>query len=109
MGWWPFSNRKSKHIITDNIHIKGTNIWLTELRELCERHFDDSEKGKLEISLMKNVWEKAKSNEELDLILIEGLFLRADKLLLADEKEWLQILDDDEFWKPGWRPSDEEE
>ena len=109
MGWWPFSNRKKKDINLNNLHIKGTNVWLAELRELCEKYFDDYEKGKLEIDLLKNEWELAKLNAELDQILIEGLLLRANDLLLANEKEWLQILDNDDFWKPGWRPSNEEE
>ena len=109
MGWWPFSNKKENTNINDDIHIKGTNFWLAELRELCERNFDDFENGKLQIVKLKEEWEKAKKNGDLDQALVTGLELRVRNLLLANDAEWLQILDNEDFWKPGWRPSFEEE
>ena len=39
MGWWPFKRRKKALI--DDPHIKGTRVWLTDLRELCELYFDN--------------------------------------------------------------------
>jgi len=109
MGWWPFSNRKKKDIIQDKVHIKGTNLWLSEMRELCEKHFDAFETGKSELLKLKEEWRISQSNEELDETLIEGLELRASNLLSSTEKEWLELLDNEEFWKPGWRPYVEEE
>ena len=32
-----------------------------------------------------------------------GLDRRALRLLRASDDEWLKWLDDDDFWKPGWR------
>ncbi len=109
MGWWPFSNRKEKATIKDKVHIKGTTFWLTEMRELCEKYFDDFEEGKLEVVKLKENWLESQSNGELDEALTEGLELRANNLLKSSENEWLEILDDDDFWKPGWRPPVEEE
>ena len=79
------------------------------MRELCERNFDDFENGKLQIVKLKEEWEKAKKNGDLDQALVTGLELRVRNLLLANAAEWLQILDNEDFWKPGWRPSLEEE
>ena len=35
--------------------------------------------------------------------LLDGLDRRALRLLRASDDEWLKWLDDDDFWKPGWR------
>jgi hypothetical protein len=32
---------------------------------------------------------------------------RAFQLTRASDKEWIKWLDDDEFWKPGWRLVDD--
>ena len=109
MGGWPFSNRKEKVTLKDKVHIKGTNFWLTDLRELCEKYFDDFEAGKLEVVKLKDEWRQSQSNGELEEALIEGLELRASNLLSSNEGEWLKILDNEDFWKPGWRPPVEEE
>ena len=39
----------------------------------------------------------------MDDALLEGLDRRALRLLRATDDEWLKWLDDDDFWKPGWR------
>jgi hypothetical protein len=40
----------------------------------------------------------------MDEVLFQGLELRANKLLRADDADFIRLLDDIEFWKPGWRP-----
>ena len=39
----------------------------------------------------------------MDDALLDGLDRRALRLLRASDDEWLKWLDDDDFWKPGWR------
>jgi len=101
MGWWPFSRKSSDS--GDNLHIKGTRVWLDELREICERHHDSPEAGRMRIREMQVEWKDAHGREELDSTLFEGLERRSFQLLRATDEEWLGWLDDDEFWKPGWR------
>ena len=48
-------------------------------------------------------WTDAHSEGEVDDALLEGLDRRAIRLLRASDDEWLKWLDDDDFWKPGWR------
>jgi hypothetical protein len=42
------------------------------------------------------------------LDLHEGLQRRAFRLLAADAEGWLAWLDDEAFWRPGWRGDDGE-
>ena len=51
MGWWPFRRREKP--LTDDPHIKGTRVWLTELREMCEQHFDNHAEGQRRIANYK--------------------------------------------------------
>ena len=46
---------------------------------------------------------------EVEASLLDGLERRADKLLQADAVAWLEWLDEEEFWKPGWREEPPEE
>ena len=39
----------------------------------------------------------------IDDALLDGLDRRSLRLLRASDDEWLKWLDDDDFWKPGWR------
>ena len=41
--------------------------------------------------------------ERLMMLFLMGLDRRALRLLRASDDEWLKWLDDDDFWKPGWR------
>ena len=107
MGWWPFKRRVKPMI--DNPHMKGARTWISDLREMCERHFDNPPEGQRRLQQMQIEWKDALKNSEIADELYEGLERRAYRLLRADAEEWLGWLDDDEFWKPGWRPPVEEE
>ncbi|MDP6906613.1 MAG: hypothetical protein QF440_04275 [Candidatus Thalassarchaeaceae archaeon] len=104
MGWWPFSRRKKT--FSDNPHMKGTRAWLTELRELAERNFNNHIEGQRLIHQLKVEWKEALSENEMSLELHEGLHRRAFRLLNADAQDWLAWLDDDDFWQPGWKGDD---
>ena len=52
---------------------------------------------------MQIEWTDAHSEGEVDDALLDGLDRRALRLLRASDDEWLKWLDDDDFWKPGWR------
>ena len=104
MGWWPFK-RRVKPII-DNPHMKGARTWISDLRELCERHFDNPTEGQRRLQQMQIEWKDAWKNSEIGDDLHEGLERRAYRLLRANPEEWLEWLDDEEFWQPGWRGDD---
>jgi len=104
MKWWPFSKPQKKDMDYDSkIHVKGTRIWLQNLQEVCEKNFDSSHEGKRLIREMQIEWKDAAKRKEIDEELIEGLDRRAFYLLKADEKEWGELLDNLQFWRPGWK------
>ena len=41
--------------------------------------------------------------------LVSGLEKRAIELLSAGNEEWINWLDDENFWKPGWKNNSENE
>lgn len=102
MGWWPFSSKASKDA-GDNLHIKGTKVWLDDLRTICETHYDKPEAGRMRVREMAIEWADAHSKSELDDTLFEGLERRAFQLTRSSDEEWIKWLDNEEFWKPGWR------
>lgn len=51
---------------------------------------------------MQVEWQDANAKGEVDDALLQGLDRRAFRLLRADDSEWLEWLDDESFWKPGW-------
>ena len=106
MGWWPFKRRKKS--FNDNPHIKGTRVWLTELREMCERNFDNHAEGQRRIGQLQIEWKDANKDAEIDDELLQGLERRAYRLLRSDSSDWLAWLDNEEFWQPGWRGDDGE-
>ena len=106
MGWWPFRRREKP--LTDNPHIKGTRVWLTELREMCEQHFDNFAEGQRRITMLQIEWKNAHGESELDTELLQGLERRAYRLLRANSDDWLAWLDNEDFWQPGWRGDDGE-
>ena len=106
MGWWPFKRRKK--VLIDDPHIKGTRVWLTDLRELCELYFDNHTEGQRRIAEMQIEWKDANVEGEIEKELLEGLERRAFRLLRANGDDWLAWLDNDEFWQPGWRGDDGE-
>jgi hypothetical protein len=107
MSWWPFK-RKSKPFQEDP-HIRGTQVWLQDLREVCERNFDNPTEGQRMVRELQVEWTAANAREEVDEALLAGLNRRTLRLLRADADEWLKWLDEDEFWKPGWRDEPREE
>tara|TARA_B100000029_G_scaffold174751_2_gene171641 strand:+ start:1250 stop:1582 length:333 start_codon:yes stop_codon:yes gene_type:complete len=107
MGWWPFK-RKPK-VLDEDPHLRGTRIWIQDLREVCERHYDDYELGHQAVRDIRGEWLSARSNGEVDDALFEGLQLRAERLLESEGEQWLAWLDDEDFWNPGWREDSEEE
>lgn len=100
MGWWPF--KKKKKIIHDNLHIKGTKLWLQDLREICEKKFDNYVEGQRLIRQMQIEWTDAHQKGDVSDELLAGLDRRCFRLLRADSDEWLKWLDDEDFWAPGW-------
>jgi hypothetical protein len=100
MGWLPFT----KKIKVPDVILKDTRSWLNELREVCERYHDLPEAARIRIRELKMNWSDAIVRSEMDEVLFQGLELRANKLLRADDTDFIGLLDDVEFWKPGWRP-----
>ena len=111
MGWWPFSRSKSSAEPSssqlDNPHIKGTRVWIEELQQACERNYDSPTSGHMLIREMQVEWGDAHRDGDLGKELFEGLERRSFHLLRAEGKDWINLLDDLEFWKPGWRAEGE--
>ena len=89
--------------------MRGARMWIQDLRETCERCYDDYEEGQRQISAMQTEWNEADGRGEVDVSLLDGLERRADKLLHVDAGAWLEWLDNEEFWNPGWREELSEE
>ena len=89
--------------------MRGARMWIQDLRETCERCYDDHEEAQRQISAMQAEWNEADGRGEVDVSLLDGLERRADKLLHADAGAWLEWLDNEEFWNPGWREELSEE
>ena len=62
MSWWPFK-RKSKPL-QDDLHIRGTRVWLQDLREACEMNFDNPEEGRRLVRQMQIEWTDSHSEGE---------------------------------------------
>ena len=104
MGWWPFGKKSStRHRIDDPLR-KDTRQWLSELRDVCEMNFDNPEGARREIRQMQVNWHQAYAEGTLPEYNREGLESRAYRLLACADDEWMEWLDNEEFWKPGWRP-----
>ena len=99
MGWWPF---RRKRIFHNEPHIKSAKMWIQDLRESCERNFDQRAKGQLEVEEIRNKWMEAHSDGEVDESLLDGLERRYELLIVAKDPEWSKLLDNEDFWKVGW-------
>ena len=55
MGWWPFSKSKPAKRVIEPV-LKDGRTWLLELRDMCERHFDNPEEAKRQIRQMQVEW-----------------------------------------------------
>ncbi|MEC7100425.1 MAG: hypothetical protein VXW80_01095 [Candidatus Thermoplasmatota archaeon] len=102
MRWWPFGKRRHKEV-SDSPHIKGARMWLQDLREICERNYENPSAGQSLVREIQVEWTDANRRGDLDDSLKQGLDRRAFRLLRADAEEWLGWLDNEEFWKPGWK------
>ena len=89
--------------------MRGARMWIQDLRETCESCYDDYEEGRRQVCAMQAEWNEAGNRGEVDVSLLDGLERRADKLLHADAGAWLEWLDNEEFWNPGWREEPSEE
>ena len=111
MGWWPFSRSKSSAEPSssqlDNLHIKGTKVWIEELQQACERNYNSPTSGHMLIREMQIEWSDAHQDGDIGEELFEGLERRSFHLLRAQGKDWINLLDNLEFWKPGWRAEGE--
>lgn len=103
MGWWPFGKSKPSNRIIEPI-TKDGRTWLLELRDMCERNFDNPEEAKRRIRQMQVEWQECLENGSLSSVNKEALDSRAIRLLSSTDSEWLNWLDDLEFWKTGWKP-----
>jgi len=103
MGWWPFSKPKCTRRTPEPI-LKDGLTWLLELRDMCERNFDNPEEAKRRIRQMQVEWKECFDEGTLSEANKEGLESRAIRLLSSTDQEWLKWLDNLEFWKTGWRP-----
>jgi len=105
MGWWPFGKKSSStRRQIDDLLRKDTRQWLSELRDVCEMNFDNPEGARREIRQMQVNWHQAYAEGTLPEYNREGLESRAYRLLACADDEWMEWLDNEEFWKPGWRP-----
>lgn len=94
--------RKPKPFVEEP-HMRGTRMWIQDLREVCEKSFDNYAEGQLKVREMQIEWKDAHKKGEITDLLLEGLDKRAFRLLRSDANEWLEWLDDDKFWNPGWK------
>jgi hypothetical protein len=83
--------------------MRGARMWLQDLREVCEKSFNNHTDGQLKVREMQIEWTAANKIGEVSDSLLEGLDRRAFRLLQADSIEWLEWLDNDKFWNPGWK------
>ena len=83
-------------------------MWIQDLRESCERNFDQREEGQLEVEEIRSKWRKLHSDGEVDRSLLDGLERRSDLLIGAQDSEWSKLLDNEDFWKVGWGSKVEE-
>ncbi|MGB0164330.1 MAG: hypothetical protein ACPF9I_02805 [Candidatus Thalassarchaeaceae archaeon] len=103
MFWdWLFRKKPKGHMDNEP-HILGTRVWLQELREICERNFDNRAEGQRFVRELQVEWEDSWKRQEIEDTLKQGLDRRALRLLRANDSEWSEWLDNDRFWMPGWK------
>ena len=103
MGWRPFKSKRKGPAIPDVIRT-DTRSWLADLQEICERNFDSPEEARRQIRQMAGEWKDANDEGVMEDSLLEGLNMRAYRLLNSTDEDFSSWLDDLNFWKPGWRP-----
>lgn len=109
MGWWPFGKKeKTRRVVNDPL-LKDNRTWISELRDICEMNFDSPPEARRHIRRMQVEWNDAANEGVLSATNREGLESRAFRLLTCDDREWVNWLDDLDFWKAGWKPTIENE
>ncbi len=83
-------------------------MWIQELREVCERNFNDRSEGQLGVEKIRTKWREAHSDGEVADSLLDGLERRSFLLIDAEDSGWGLLLDNEEFWKVGWGSQMEE-
>lgn len=102
MSWWPFG-KKPKKVISEDPLLKDGRMWLSDLRNLCEMNFDNPEEARRQIRQMQVEWQDGFDSGVISKANREGLEVRAFRLLSCTDKEWINWLDDLDFWKMGWK------
>lgn len=109
MGWrFPWSRRGSTFDSNPPLR-RDTRAWLAALQEVCERHFDQPQAGRMRVRELQVEWREAMADGTLDDAGHLGLERRAYRLLNGGDEAWLRWLDDLAFWKPGWNPDEGDE
>ena len=91
MGWWPFKSRPKGPAIPDVIR-RDTRSWLADLQEVCERNFDAPEEARRQIRQMVGEWKDTHEEGVMDDSLLEGLNMRAYRLLNCSDDEFSKWL-----------------
>ncbi|MEK9730577.1 MAG: hypothetical protein VW230_02325 [Candidatus Poseidoniales archaeon] len=104
--WWKFWSKKQTY--SNDPILKTYTIWLAELRESCERHYDKPEQGREQIEIFRLEWKRSHEEGTLSKVNMKGLENRAEMLMTCNDDEWLSWLDNLEFWKPGWKFDEDE-
>ena len=94
--------RKPKPLVEEP-HVRGARMWIQDLREICEKSFNNYTEGQIKVREMQVEWIAAHKEGEVSDSLLEGLDRRAFRLLKSNSEEWLEWLDNDKFWSPGWK------
>ena len=112
MGWWPFGKRASKSQSAgsgqpEKIIAPTSRQRLDELRQICAGAYEQPEGGRIRLRENLIEWEDALASGELTDTLHDGLSRRARLLIRADDDEWRERIEDEDFWQPGWRLDEE--
>lgn len=84
-------------------------MWLSDLRNLCEMNFDNPEEARRQIRQMQIEWNDCYNLGTLSSANKDGLESRAFRLLSCTDREWINWLDNLDFWKMGWKPVSDSE
>ena len=101
MSRWRRRRKPKPHV--EEPHLRGARMWIQDLREICEKSFNNYTEGQIKVREMQVEWIVAHKEGEVSDSLLEGLDRRAFRLLQANSEEWLEWLDNDKFWSPGWK------
>ena len=78
--------------------LKDNRTMISELPDACEMNFDNPEEARRQLQIRVE-WNDASQNGLLSDINRGGLEARAFRLLTCNDKEWLEWLDNLDFWE----------